>query len=86
MSKTKNLIELAIERQAILQSFEGDDATDDMKNMRKLYSVEERIALATFESDTDKLAGLRILLDMSAKPAGFDEFKTALFLRMQEFA
>lgn len=82
----KNVLELASERKFILSLFETDCLTDDEANMVKLSDVERRIVLATYTTDADMLAGQRILLDLGDTPATFDDFKTALFLRMQEFA
>jgi hypothetical protein len=77
--------ELAVTRQAILNSF-GDDECEatDLINMDKLYAVENQIESATFKTRADKRAGSRIL--MEDKPSRCDNFQESLFLRMQQFA
>ena len=78
------MIELAATRQTILDSFgDNDDEATDLQNMNKLYAVEAQIENATFETDAEKLAGSKIL--MEAKPSRWDHFQEKLFLRMQQF-
>lgn len=83
MSNSKTLIELAAERRAILNCFEGDDITNDEEKMRRLGVVEGFIVSTNFETDVDRLSGLGILLDMNEMPKNLDNFKQALFLKMQ---
>jgi hypothetical protein len=80
------VLELAAERSFILSLFDTDSTTDDEANMLKLTDVERHIVLAAYDTDANLLAGQRMLFDMGDTPATFDDFKTALFLRMQEFA
>jgi hypothetical protein len=79
-----SVLELAATRKSILSLFETDCTTDDEANMVKLSDVERRIELAEFDTDADMLAGQRMLLDSNDTPATFDDFKIALFFRMQE--
>lgn len=81
-----SVLELAASRKFILSLFETHRTTDDDENMQKLNNVERRILAANYGTDADMLAGQRILFDLGDTPATFDDFKTALFLRMQEFA
>lgn len=86
MAIASSVAQLEGERSFILSLFDTDYTTDDEANMVKLYDVERRIVLADYRTDTDKLAGQRMLFDMSDTPATFDSFKTALFFRMQKFS
>jgi hypothetical protein len=73
-------------RQQILDSFDDSDTeAADLKNMDRLYSVEDMIAAATFETDVSVLAGSKILLETGDGPDYADSFKRKLFVRMQQF-
>ncbi len=75
---------LAASRQAILNSFDDTDSEAvDLERMEKLAVIETQIGNATFETDAEKAAGNKIL--MEAMPNRWDDFQEALFLRMQEF-
>jgi hypothetical protein len=83
MLDMRSVTELVETRRAILDSFgDNDSEATDLANMNRLYPVEDMIAAAAFESDTDKLSGLNILLES----VRWDNFQESLFLRMQEFA
>jgi len=86
MTISQTVSQFAAERKFILSLFETDCTADDEANMVKLSDVERRIVLATYATGADMLTGQRILFDLGDTPATFDDFKTALFLRMQEFA
>lgn len=86
MSNSKTLIELAADRRMIIECFESDDISDDAKNMGELVAVERQIVDSAFRTDADFLTGCRMLVDMGDQPHAFDNFKVALFLRMQEYA
>jgi hypothetical protein len=82
---TMSVVELAVIRQNILNSFlDTDDEATDLKNMERLYEIEQRIEESPFQDDADKRAGNLIL--MENEPSGWDNFQESLFLRMQEFA
>jgi hypothetical protein len=49
-----------------------------------INAIEAKILSRTFKTDVDRLAGLTILAEGS--PLQWDDFKTALFKRMQPFA
>jgi hypothetical protein len=79
--------ELAIARQAILESFgDNDSEATDLANMEQLYAVEDRIESATFNKDAEKLAGFRILFELDDAPVFADQFKAKLFSRIHQFA
>jgi hypothetical protein len=86
MQRTKSATELAVTRQEILDSFgDNDSEAADLKNMERLYEVEEQIENATFDTDADKLAGLMILFELNDAPDFAEDFKANLFSRMHEF-
>jgi hypothetical protein len=82
-----NIAELAATRQAILDSFcEHDTEATDLENMERLVEVETKIENATFDTDAEKLAGLRILFELDDAPDFLDQFKAKLFSRIHQFA
>src|SRR3984893_14294870 len=75
-TKLKTVNELAQDR---LRLWEGvNSRTVGINN------IEAKILSRTFKTDIDRLAGLTILAENS--PLQWDDFKTALFKRMQPFA
>jgi hypothetical protein len=87
MLKVMGAVELAVIRQQVLDGFkDDDDEATDLKNMDRLYEVEDQLIRATYESDADKLAGLTILFEDNDGPDFADSFKVKLFARMREFA
>jgi hypothetical protein len=82
-----NIAELVVIRQQILDSFgDNDSEATDLKNMDRLYEVERQIEKATFDTDAEKLAGLKILFELNDAPKFADQFKASLFSRIHQFA
>jgi hypothetical protein len=78
----QSVTELAAARKAILDSVHVDEATD-LKWFKSLCAVENRIAEAAYQTIDDKRAGNLILMECS--PQSWDEFQSALCVRMQQF-
>jgi hypothetical protein len=64
----QSVTELAAQRQAVLDNFGNTDEANDPTRMDALYDVEDKIEEATFETDTEKLAGIMLPFELNDAP------------------
>jgi hypothetical protein len=88
--RKQSVTALAAERQRLWDDFnsrEVDDKRTDRLQYKKIRAIESRIVKATFKNRADKASGRKILAG-GDDPAPIDwcQFKSDLYMRMQQFA
>ncbi len=88
VNEPKSVIELATNRQFMLDAFnnkEVDDDAVDLPAFDQIQAVEAQLVKATYETPAKYQVGSKILLDNNETPHDWDCFKANLFVRMQQF-